>query len=122
MDNRTQIIINRLLWDYSIDPKDVLSVIRGDKKRCAHWDYEKILLRMLERLSWYDLLFILGKQKIKSDLTPSIISKIHTKDQKKKYEFLRRILHEEPVSFTEWSPKFSEKIRNTLFSNRWYST
>ena len=122
MDKRTGKIINRLLWDYTIDPEDVLSVIQGDKKKCAHWDYEKILLRMLERLSWYDLLFILGKQKIKKDLTLSIISKIHTKDQKKKYEFLHRILHQKPVSFTEWGPEFSERIRNTLFSNRWYST
>ncbi len=65
MDNRTQKIIKRLLWDYHINPNDMLSVIRGDKEKCAHWDYNKILLRMLERLTWYDLLFMLGKEKLR---------------------------------------------------------
>jgi len=122
MDNRTETIINRLLWDYDINPNDVISVIKGEKKKCAHWDYEHILLRMLERLNWYDILFMLGKEKIKHDLTPSIISKIHNKDQKKRYEYIRRVLHKEPVSYTEWGPEFSKRIRNTLFSDRWYST
>ncbi len=122
MDNRTETIINRLLWDYDINPNDVISVIKGKKKKCAHWDYEHILLRMLERLNWYDILFMLGKEKIKHDLTPSIISKIHNKDQKKRYEYIRRVLHKESVSYTEWGPEFSKRIRNTLFSDRWYST
>ncbi len=122
MDNRTETIINRLLWDYEINPNDVLGVLRGGKKKCAHWDFEHILLRMLERLNWYDILYILGKEKIKNNLTPSIISKIHNKDQKKRYEYIRRVLHKEPVSYTEWGPEFSKRIRNTLFSDRWYGT
>jgi len=122
MDARTFRIINRLLWDYTISPEDVYEVIQGRKASCAHWDFDTIFLRMLERLGWYDLLHVPGADKIKSSLTPEIIEKIYLPERRKHYERLRKILHGESVSFTKWGPEFSKKIRNSLFSNRWYST
>ena len=77
---------------------------------------------MLERLNWYDLLYIFGVEKLKKNLTKIRISKIHNKELRDHFERLRQILQGESVSFTKWGPQFSKEIKNSLFSNRWYST
>jgi len=65
MDKLTEKLIKRILWDYTISPESVYAVISGKKLKCAHWDINQIFVRMLERLSWYDLLHIYGVDGIK---------------------------------------------------------
>lgn len=81
-----------------------------------------IFIRMLERLNWYDLLFIFGPEKLKTNLTKDRIAKIHHKELRNHFEKLRKILQGESISFTKWGPQFSKEIKNSLFSNRWYNT
>ncbi|MBW1959585.1 MAG: hypothetical protein JRI63_13865 [Deltaproteobacteria bacterium] len=113
--------LKRINWDYNISEEDIYDVITGKKKHAGHWDYDKILIRMLERLRWYDLLDIIGPETLKEKLHPEILGKIRFPEKKKKYERLGKILRGEAVSFTKWSPEYREEIKDSLFSNRWYS-
>ena len=49
-----------IVWDYNINPYDLYKVVIGEKERIGQFDRERVFLRMIERLSWYDLINILG--------------------------------------------------------------
>ncbi len=115
-------LLKPILWDYSIDPCDLYDVAAGIKDEVGGFNREKALVRMLERLSWYDLIRLFGVDDLKSLLEPEIIGKLKSDILRDKYEFARTVLHGETVSASGWSPEYREKIRHTLLSNRWYST
>ena len=114
--------LKRINWDYTISIEDMFAVINGKKSQAGHWTREDLLLRMLERLSWYDLLDFFPPEKIAQKLRPPLLDKIHNEEKRAKYERLGKILRNEPVSFTKWGAGYSAECRDTLFSNRWYST
>ena len=93
--------IKPILWDYQIDPCDFFDVAIGKKARAGSFDQMKALIRMLERLSWYDLVNLLGIDGSAKLLTKEIISRIRIKELRDKYGFARKILHKETVSFYE---------------------
>jgi len=115
-------ILKRLTWDYEIPPEDVYAVINREKDHAGHWDFEHLFIRMLEQLSWYELLDLLGKEALTEYLNRDAISKVRLASLREKYERLRNILRGNPVSFTKWGPEYRDEVRDTLFSNRWYST
>jgi len=119
---RIKLILKKILWDYEIDPPLLYDVIVGKRERVGTFNKEKIMLRALERLSWYDLLELFGKEELGRNLTDDIIRKLRFKELQEKYEFARKVLQGETVSYTGWSPEYRKKIRHTLLSNRWYST
>ena len=114
--------LKRINWDYNIPVEDIFAVINGEKSHAGHWNLEDLLVRMLERLSWYDLLDFFDPELLAKKLVPDLLHKIHNREKRAKYERIGKILRGEPVSFTKWGPEYREKIRHTLFSNRWYST
>jgi hypothetical protein len=105
-----------ILWDYQIDPCDFFDVAIGKKDRTGSFNQAKALIRMFERLSWYDLVNLLGIEGLEKLLTKEIISRIRIKELRDKYEFARKILHKETVSFSGWGPEYREKIKHTLLS------
>ena len=109
-----------ILWDYQIDPIDFFDVAIGKKVRTGSFDQAKALIRMFERLSWYDLVNLFGIDGLAKLLTKEIITRIRIKELRDKYEFARKILHKETVSFSGWSPEYREKIKHRLLSDRWY--
>lgn len=114
--------LKRINWDYNISVEDMFAVINGEKAHAGHWDQDDLLIRLLERLSWYDLLDFFSPDEMAQKLTPVLLKKIHDKEKRAKYERLGKILRKEPVSFTKWGAKYSAECKDTLFSNRWYST
>jgi hypothetical protein len=76
--------------------------------------------RMFERLNWHELMDILGVDRIKKLLTKESISRIRFPELRERYEFIRKILSREPVSFTGWGDAYHQRIKHTLFSDRWY--
>ncbi|MFZ1976582.1 MAG: hypothetical protein WAV76_01390, partial [Bacteroidota bacterium] len=63
---------------------------------------------------------ILGIEKVKLLLKKETIANIRQKELRERYEFIRKILFGEAVSFTGWGDEYYQKIKHTLFSNRWY--
>ena len=115
-------IMKLIVWDYAVDPYVLYEVVTGKRDKAGHFDAERILIRMLERLSWYDLINILGMEFLQQALTPQVIKKIRFRDLQEKYDFVRKVLQGEAVSFSGWSPLYRERIKHTLLSNRWYRT
>ena len=115
-------ILKRINWDYAISSKDIEAVIKGEQEYAGHWNYDKLLIRMLETLSWYELLEIVGQEQLKKKLVPEILSKLRNSEIQAKYERIGKILRGESVPFTRWNPEYCQKLRDSFFSNRWYST
>ncbi|MBC8184820.1 hypothetical protein H8E88_27315 [candidate division KSB1 bacterium] len=119
---RIEYILKPILWDYRIDPSEFYQVALGKKEHVGLFNSERALLRMLERLGWYELLELFGVDILKERLTTDLISKIRIKELRHKYEFARKILQGEPVSFSGWGCDYRQRIKHTLLSNRWYRT
>lgn len=122
--NKSEIqkFLRPILWDYSIDPYDLFELVIGTKERAGGFTHETALIRMMERLSWYDLVNLFGIEKLTHLITPQIISRLRLRELQEKYELARKVLQGETVSFSGWSPEYREKIRHTLLSDRWYRT
>lgn len=114
--------LKRLAWDYNISVEEILAVLTGKVSHAGHWDFERLLIRMLERLSWYDLLEFFDRSILEKWLVPEILSQLRFLEQRKKYERLGKILRGEVVPSTKWGPRYRSEIKNSLFSNRWYSS
>lgn len=118
--NRINRILKPILWDYDIDPEVFFRVATGEIASIGWFNRVRALLRIFERLGWYDLLDLFGISEISKYLDPGIISKIRFPELKEKYEFAGKVLRGEPVPFAGWSPGYREKIRSTVLSDRWY--
>lgn len=105
----------KIFWDYNVDMLPLKKIIEGDFDSMDDYVFNMILNRMLERLSWYELLEILGIDSIKKYLTQERISKIRFAELRDKYEFIRKVLSGEPISFTGWGDEYYSKIKHTLF-------
>ncbi len=114
-------LLKRLIWDYNVSVEDVYALISGEKSYAGHWDFDHLFIRMLERLRWYDLLDLLGRKTLQKKLVPDVLKQIRSPDKRDKYERLGKILRGEPVPFTRWCPEYREEVKDSLFSNRWYS-
>lgn len=115
-------ILKRLNWDYEIPLDDIYAVITGERAHAGHCDFEPLFVRMLEQLSWHELLELLGREALTEYLTSDAISQVRLASLRDKNERLRNILRGNPLSFTKWDSGYREEVRDTLFSNRWYST
>jgi len=109
-----------IIWDYDVDPDELFEVITGKREKSGPFDAERIFVRMLERLSWYELIELLGLEFIKNHLNKDVIKKIRFKALRGRYETIRKILSGDPLSFSGWDHEYREKIKYTLLSNRWY--
>ncbi|KAA0258780.1 hypothetical protein FHQ18_02200 [Deferribacter autotrophicus] len=112
-------LIKKLLWDYNISPEDALDVLYKKKVQYLHLTFDKLVVRALERLSYYDLLFLFGKEGLKEVLSENILNQLRNNDLREKYERLRKILSGEPLSFSRWDIENRKKTQDTLLFNRW---
>jgi len=112
--------IKSAFWDYNICPQDIYMVVVGKKEGSGIFTREKILIRLLERLSWYEIIDLFGKEFLRKNLRQAIISKIRNPEIRNRYEFIRRILQKETVSFTGWSVQNRKRLESSILSHRWY--
>jgi len=115
-----QTALRGIIWDYDVDPDELFEVITGKREKSGPFDAERIFVRMLERLSWYELIELLGLEFIKNHLSKDVIRKIRFKALRGRYETIRKVLSGDPLSFSGWDHEYREKIKHTLLSNRWY--
>ncbi|MDM8552131.1 hypothetical protein QUF72_18750 [Desulfobacterales bacterium HSG2] len=122
LTEKTQIrkFLRPIVWDYQIDPYELFEVATGKKERAGSFTREKALIRMIEYLGWYDLLRLFGLSELSELLTRDVISGLRPAELQEKYEFVRKILQGETVSFSGWSPEYRKKTEHTLLSDRWY--
>ena len=114
-------LLRTIFWDYNPPETDLLEVVTGFSKE-GLIPRENIFVRMLERLGLHEILEIIDVQTVKELLTPSVISRIRQPELRERYEFIRSVLSGSPLSFTGWGDEYYQRIKHTLFSDRWYRT
>jgi len=113
-------VLRSIVWDYQVDGQKLMEVMTGSRDAEGPFNKERIFLRMLERLPWYDILNLVGIKFLQENLTYKRIAQLHQPHQRNRYERIRKILHREPLSFSGWNPCHRQKYRSTLLSNRWH--
>ena len=113
-------LLRPILWDYDLDPYEFYEVAAGTRARLGMFTQDTALIRLFERLGWYDLIDLFGLDELTRLLTKERIAKLRIPELRERYELARKVLHGEPVSLSGWSPEYREKIRRTLLSHRWY--
>jgi len=114
--------IKSAFWDYDIDPEETYLIALGKKKGDNFFSKEKILIRLIERLSWYEIVDLFGKEFLTKNLSPSIISKIKNPDIRNRYEFIRRVLQGETLSYSGWSIQNRQRLKSSVLSDRRYGS
>jgi len=112
-------ILKPLIWDYQLDAGTFYLVSIG-RKVLAGLSQQQALLRIFERLNWYNILDLYDVAFLKEQLTPELIGKIRFPETRKKYEIIRKLLFGEPVSFAGWSAETRQRAQDTVLSDRWY--
>jgi hypothetical protein len=113
--------VKRIFWDYDVEPDELYAFLTGEKDRLHHFTREMIYVRILERLSWYEILECLPVNLIKKMLNPQTISMLRTESMRKKYDYAARILHNRPLSVSRWDPRNRRESEYRFLSDRWYS-
>jgi len=120
MDKNKEKIYRQLMWDYNISPEEIDKLVNGETEFAGHYDINRLFIKMLNNLSWYEILEIFRIDKIKLLLTDEIINKIRFKSIQDNYARLKRILRNETVPSAEWGSANNEKPAYPILSNRWY--
>jgi hypothetical protein len=113
--------IKSAFWDYNIDPENIYMIALGKKEGTIFFTREKILIRLLERLSWYEIIDLFGKEFLKRNLSSSVVSKIRNQEIRNRYEFIRKILQGETISYSGWSAQNRKRLESSVLSDRRYS-
>jgi hypothetical protein len=109
-----------VFWDYEVDVNQLYLITLGEEPAFAFFTKEYILKRILERVPWYIILKLYGKDYLRLNLTHELIEKIRNQEIRNRYELVRKVLHGEPVSLTGWSLENRTRLKNTTLSDRWY--
>lgn len=113
-------ILTPILWDTTIDPFVFYSLAIGEGENSRWLNQQSALIRIFERLNWYELIELFGIDLIKKHLTKNLIKKLRFPEMRERYEFIRKVLQGEVVSFSGWDTEASKQFKNTLLSDRWY--
>ena len=114
-------LLKPLLWDYSISPMVWYGfMLSGTSKDVVPMSYDASLIRVLERMAWFDLLSLFGLATLRKKLTKKIIAQLRDPLLREHYEFARQLLHKKPISSSGWRTEYRQKIRATLLSDRRY--
>lgn len=115
-------LIKSVFWDYNVDPDEIYLTVLGKNSTKGFFTKEKILLRLIERLSWYELIDLLGKNYLAKNLNKTIIEKIRNPQIRHKYESIRKILCGQAVSTAGWSNQNRKRLKASVLSDRRYSS
>ncbi|GEM_PF-1083718 len=111
-----------LFGDYQVDLDELWEILQGKRNTSGEWDFQRLFKRLLEGLSWYELLEIFSVETIKTNLTDELIAGLYPPGRREYYAKIKRLLHGETVSTDGWNPANRAKTASTVLSNRWYRT
>jgi hypothetical protein len=115
-------ILAPILWDYQLDPLQFYKIAVGQSSKIGLLNQERALLRILERLNWYDIVELLGLDFLKEHLNFELINKLWIVAQRERYEIILQVLQGNSISFPKWGPETRQKLKHAVLSHRWYST
>ena len=115
-------ILAGISWDYTVSEKDLLDVINGKKEKAGPFTSEKLLVRCLERVSWHRIVALWGIENILKLYTPKLLMQIHSKELRKRYDTVFRLLRKEPLPASSWGSEYHKNLQHTFLSDRRYGS
>jgi hypothetical protein len=112
-------LVKRLNWDYDIEPEMLLKVIDGAMMQAGPFNAERLLVRSLERLSWYSVIALWGTSRLSRFKMDAVLPRLRSSELRKRYEFAFKVLQGEIISPVGWCPELRSRVRNGFFSHRW---
>ncbi|HNW59014.1 MAG TPA: hypothetical protein PKI62_05020 [bacterium] len=109
-----------ILWDYWISAMVFYRIALGQMPTIGLLNQQWALLRVFERMNWYDILDWFDPEFLNDHLTPELINNLRFPDARRKYGIIRKILHGEPISFPGWGVETHKRAQDAVLSNRWY--
>jgi len=85
-------IIQSAFWDYKFPTDELMSVLLGRQEKIGHFDREKLFLRMLNYLNWYDFIQIVNPQDMTEVINENFLEKVSNPDLKKGLSYVVRLL------------------------------
>ena len=78
-----QIPLKRIIWDYDVDADELSAFLDGKEKQFHHFTREMLYVRILERLSWYEILECMPISLIRRMLNLEIISMLRSESMRR---------------------------------------
>ena len=115
-------LMSSINWDYLDKPEDMLAVIEDRLETSGAFTKDKLFVRSMERLTWYNFIGLWGLETVKKLYTPEIANRIWPKGRKHHYDFAVAVLRREPLPPARWGDEYYKQMWHPFLSNRWYST
>lgn len=90
--------IGSAFWDYNFSTDELLALSRGERDRVGPLDREKLFMRMVSYLSWYDFIEIVGLQSMRDVMDESFLEKVKDPVLRNGLSYVIRVLRQETVS------------------------
>jgi hypothetical protein len=87
-------LLNQILWDYNISGEEIEAVLNEETSTAGHYNRGMIFQKLLESYSWFTIIQIFTPGEVQNLLTIDVIKKLRAPSLQKKYEFVRKRLHE----------------------------
>ncbi len=84
--------ISRVFWDYNFSEEELQDLLKGKIVHAGHLDKEGLYSRILTSFDWYSILDLVGTQHLHELLSDAVLSRIHSKDLRRKYAVAKRVL------------------------------
>lgn len=85
-------LLKKLFWDYNFTEEELFDLLEGKTSRAGHLDTTGLYARMLSTLQWYDILEVVGKDRLEEMLSDTVLGRLRSADLKKKYAVAKRVL------------------------------
>lgn len=83
-----------LFWDYSFNEAELRSLLEGKVNKVSHLDKAGLYARILTSMRWYEIVDLVGKERLEELLDDEVLTKIYSKDLRRKFTIAKRILHQ----------------------------
>jgi hypothetical protein len=81
-----------LFWDYDISEELLLKILNNEIPENKGVTQEMIFKRLLESLSWFQILSIIKSEQIPQILNDDILNKMWNKPLQKRYQYAKQFL------------------------------
>lgn len=85
-------LFRQIMWDYNISASDVEAVLQNKKDTIAHYNKQKIFIKLLESYSWFTMLQLFSPEELTQLLSDDVVKSLRFKSLRTKYEFVQKRL------------------------------
>jgi hypothetical protein len=87
-------IYRQIMWDYPIPKEDLEKLLSGETDHAGHYTPDTLFVKMLQSVSWFSIIKILGKENVLKLLTPENIKKLRFKSLQNQFTYVKSRLLE----------------------------